>query len=342
MTSVSNRPVLRLTSPGDIVASIPALCGFRPQESVVVLSLRGPRRRLGLTLRVDLPPVAARPAPVRELADLLAERVSADGGTASALVIFSAQRRRGLVEAYALASAGRGTTVDESLHVAGGRWTSYTCRRPCCPAEGTPVAGPPELLAAEQALDGRAVLACRDDLVRELAAPQGSLAALATARLEAAGVGWLQERQSAGVAAARRRAVQRAGVLLDLLERGAAPDDRACAELTVALHDVAVRDELATWALHRSDGLLSLAEQMAQRTVPPSDAPVCTLLAWVAYARGDGARANVALDRALRTDPEHSLALLLRRALDSGITPGEVRRTLVSTRRALRSGRARP
>jgi hypothetical protein len=136
--------------------------------------------------------------------------------------------------------------------------------------------------------------------------------------------------------------VQRAGVLLSHVERGGVPADEDAAALAVALHDVAVRDEVATWALERSDGLLALLEQVARRTAPPSDAPVCTLLAWVAYARGDGARANVALDRALRTDPEHSLALLLRRALDSGITPGEVRRTLVSTRRALRSGRARP
>ena len=58
MTSVSNRPILRLTRPGDIAAAVPALCGFAPQDSVVVLSLRGSRRRLGVTVRVDLPPPA--------------------------------------------------------------------------------------------------------------------------------------------------------------------------------------------------------------------------------------------------------------------------------------------
>jgi hypothetical protein len=341
MTSVSHRPVLRLTSPGDIVASVPALCGFRPQESAVVLSLRGPRRRLGLTIRVDLPPVAARPDPVPGLADLLAERVRDDGGTASALVVFSAHRRPELAEAYAEACAGRGTSVCESLHVAGGRWTSYRCRKPCCPAEGTPIPGPPELLAAEQVLDGRAVLSCRGDLVRAIAAPEGPLAAPVSARLEAAGKRWLQERQSAGVAAARRRAVQRAGALLDQVEGGGRPDAGACAGLAVALHDVAVRDELATWALDRSDGLLSLVQEAACHAVPPHDAPVCTLLAWVSYARGDGARANVALDRALSTDPDYALAVLLRRALDGGVTPPEVRRTLRRTRRSLSERRRR-
>ena len=336
MTSVSHRPVLRLTSPGDIVAAVPALCGFAPQESVVVLSLRGARRRLGLTLRVDLPPPGA-PSP--DLADLLAQRVATDGGSASAIVLFAAEPRDELVQAYLSACARRHLVVAEALHVAAGRWTSYTCRRSCCPPQGSPVPGPPTLLAAEKALDGRAVLASRDDLVQALTAPTGPLAALATARLEQAGQRWLRERQSAGIAAARRQAVQRAGSLLDRAEGGAVPDDDLAAGFAVTLHDVAVRDEVATWALYRSDGLLSLVEQVARRTVPPADAPVCTLLAWVAYARGDGARANVALDRALATDPDYSLAVLLRQALDGGVSPRQVRRTLRDTRRAISAGR---
>jgi hypothetical protein len=135
--------------------------------------------------------------------------------------------------------------------------------------------------------------------------------------------------------------VQRAAALLDRAEQGAVLDDDAAAGLAVALHDVVVRDEVATWALDRADGLLSLAEQVARRTAPPADAPVCTLLAWVAYARGDGARANVALDRALTTDPGHPLAGLLRQALDGGVTPREVRRTLRDTRRRISGGRPR-
>jgi len=339
MTSVSHRPVLRLSSPADIVSAVPALCGFEPLESLVVLSLRGPRRRLGLTVRVDLPPPAASPESLRELCGLLAERVRTDGGSTSAFVVFSGRRRPELVQAYLEACARHGTTMLEALHVADRRWTSYTCQRSCCPAQGSAVPEPPELLVAEKALDGRAVLGSRAELVRALAAPQGPFAALSAARLEAAGGRWLDERRSEGVAVARRHAVQRAAALLDQVEQGAALGDEPVAGLAVALHDVAVRDEVATWALERSDGLLSLAEQVARRTVPPADAPVCALLAWVAYERGDGARANVALDRALATDPDYSLACLLRSALDGGLSPLEVRRTMRDTRRALRAGR---
>jgi hypothetical protein len=89
-----------------------------------------------------------------------------------------------------------------------------------------------------------------------------------------------------------------------------------------------VRDEVATWALEQDDALLALSEQVARLVVPPYDAPVCTLLAWVAYARGDGARAAVALDRALRGDPSYPLALLLQAALDRALPPEVVRQAI--------------
>ena len=129
--------------------------------------------------------------------------------------------------------------------------------------------------------------------------------------------------------------LQRRGALLDVggLDESSITEDF---ELSVALHDHRVRDEIATWSLRRSDALLSLLEQTARQVVPPFDAPVCTLLAWVAYARGDGSRVNVALDRALATDPAYSLANLLLTALEGGIAPREVRRMLKSTKRGLR------
>src|SRR4051794_9002200 len=47
---------VRLSDPGDVAAALPHLIGFRPRESLVVVSLRGSSgRRFGLTARVDLP-----------------------------------------------------------------------------------------------------------------------------------------------------------------------------------------------------------------------------------------------------------------------------------------------
>ena len=46
---------VRLSDPADLAAAIPYLLGFPPEESLVVISLRGPRKRIGLTMRWDLP-----------------------------------------------------------------------------------------------------------------------------------------------------------------------------------------------------------------------------------------------------------------------------------------------
>ena len=49
------------------------------------------------------------------------------------------------------------------------------------------------------------------------------------------------------------------------------------------------------------------------------------LLAFVAWQSGDGALANVALDRALADDPGYSMALLLRQVINAGAPPSLAR-----------------
>jgi hypothetical protein len=48
---------------------------------------------------------------------------------------------------------------------------------------------------------------------------------------------------------------------------------------------------------------------------------VCAALAWISYAAGDGVVANVAVDRALATDPHYSLAGLIDDALTRQVPP---------------------
>lgn len=54
-------------------------------------------------------------------------------------------------------------------------------------------------------------------------------------------------------------------------------------------------------------------------------APALTLLAFLAWWEGDGARAGVLVDRALLADPDHRLAVLVDQALRAGMPPGWVR-----------------
>ena len=329
--------VARLSGPGEIVAVLPSLCGFPPQESLVLLSLRGPRRRLGLTARVDLP----GPSGERGLAALCADRMAGDGASVVVVTVLSERGRRdGLVAAVRDSLADRGVGVLEALHVAGDRWTSYTCSAACCPAEGTPVPAAPPVLGlvqAEQVATGRVVLPSRDDLGQSHAPPSLLAAAAAEQRLEQAAQAWLRSRAEHGVVAARRSTLEHAQALLDRVAAGAPVGAADAAVLTVGLADLQARDGVATLILTREQELLSLLLQVARQVGPPDDAPVCTLLAWTAYARGDGALANVALDRALAGCPDYSLALLLRSCLDGGVHPDEIRSLARSAERVLRS-----
>jgi hypothetical protein len=333
--------VARLSGPGEILAVLPSLCGFPPQESLVLLSLRGPRRRLGLTARVDLPDRHGEEA----LAALCADRMAGDGASGVVVAVLSEHgRREALVDAVRAALAARGVPVLEALHVCARRWTSYTCTAACCPAEGTPVPAAPAVLGlvqAEQVATGRVVLPSRDDLVRSIA-PPALLAAVATEQyLEQAAQAELRWRAEHGVVAARRRTLEHVQSLLDRVAAGTPVGPSDAAVLAVRLADVQARDGVATLILTREEELLSLLVQVARQVVPPDDAAVCTLLAWTAYARGEGALANVALDRALAGRPDYSLALLLRSWLDGGVHPEEVRSLARSTEQVLRTRPAR-
>ncbi|MGA9374655.1 MAG: DUF4192 family protein, partial [Mycobacterium sp.] len=54
-------------------------------------------------------------------------------------------------------------------------------------------------------------------------------------------------------------------------------------------------------------------------------ADVLALLAFSAYARGDGPLAGIALEEALRDDPAHRMAAMMDSALQSGMRPEQIR-----------------
>ena len=122
---------------------------------------------------------------------------------------------------------------------------------------------------------------------------------------------------------ARRRLVAAVGqpMVADAIRRyraGEAIGPEPAAWLTVALRELRVRDD--AWARmlpeHNAEHTRLWAD--LTRLAPPGYvAAPASLLAFVAWQAGDGALANIALDRALADDQRYSMARLLRRALDS-------------------------
>jgi hypothetical protein len=102
--------------------------------------------------------------------------------------------------------------------------------------------------------------------------------------------------------------------------------DDEVARLTVALRDLRVRDD--AWARMdpgHSDAHQRLWTDVVRRAQPGYTAAPAALLAFVAWQSGDGALANVALDRALADDPRYSMALLLRQVITAGAPPALAR-----------------
>jgi hypothetical protein len=108
--------------------------------------------------------------------------------------------------------------------------------------------------------------------------------------------------------------------------------DDVVARVLVGLRDWRVRDRALELALGPEPlAAEALWSECTRRAASPLDAAPATLLAVSAWLRGDGAMANVALERALDSDPDYALAQLLRAALESCLAPSELRALIGAT-----------
>ncbi len=102
--------------------------------------------------------------------------------------------------------------------------------------------------------------------------------------------------------------------------------DDELARLAWALTDIRVRDTLYALAVGENAGQAESLWAVLSRTLPePWRVEALVLLAFSAYARGDGPLAGVSLEAALRCDPTHRMAGMLDTALQSGMRPEQIR-----------------
>jgi len=232
---------------------------------------------------------------------------------------------RELCGALTAALRQHGMTLD-AVHVvdrieAGGTWHCVDG----CGATGTvddPDASP---LAAAAVLDGRRLYGTREDLKAVIAvADPGHAASLVASIRDRAAVReaeWREDPDGCG-----RRDVQAAIAAADRVCGGAALDDDEVATLACALTDVAVRDTLYALAVGSGAGPAETLWALLSRTLPdPWRAEALVLLAFSAYARGDGPLAGISLEAALLGDPQHRMASMLDTALQAGMRPEQIR-----------------
>lgn len=330
----THRPDFKLNRPGALIAALPAVLGFVPENSLVVVSLDG--GDLGAVLRVDLSAVL-RVDLSEELAagvGHLADVAAAARPDAAIAVIVDAEGAhcpscnedyRQVCGALAKSLSDHGIEL-WAAHVVdrvalGGRWHCVDGCGSSGPVDD-PSASP---LAAAAVLDGRRLYARRADL-QAVITPEDAA--------RSAGLTGVIERQ-----ATRRRAAHRTDpdrcvrgdvrLAMTVASRAAAgqvPSDAQLAKLACALSDAQVRDILYALAVGENAGEAESLWALLARTLPPPwRVEALVLLAFSAYARGDGPLAGVSLEAALRCRPDHRMAGMLDTALQSGLRPEDIR-----------------
>ena len=322
---------VRIGSPASLLAVVPGLLGFEPGNSIVVVGTESPGCAVRVTLRYDVPD-PRRPTAAAALAGHAVSVLAAQGVTTAVVVGYGSDAAVSPVAAALRERAGEaGVTLTEVLRAEGERYWSYACTDPaCCPPEGTPydVTGHPAARALAAA--GGQVLAGREELSASLAPAGGQLGAAmrratSKAHEQVARCVTRLDREGMQVTAARLTGALGQVAMRDAIRRyrdGEQVGPEHAAWLTVALRQLRVRDD--AWARmepeHRS-AHLRLWTDLTRLARPGYVAAPAALLAFVAWQSGDGALANVALDRSLADNPRYSMALLLREALDSGAPP---------------------
>ena len=317
---------IRLSDPAELIAAVPYLLGFHPRDSVVLLALHG--KTLGLTLRADLVDDAQAPP----LAEQLLLSITRQRPTGVALVVIGGDLtpdsdlpHRALVDALddMLTSAELPLVhAAWTAQITGGApWRCYDDPL-CAGTVSDPGVSP---LAAATVAAGAVTFGSREEMLALLAADDPAALQRRSVLLDAADA---DHPMSSTLVAQRLAQLQE-------LHRAAATgnvalSDRIVTEVASALCDHRVRDACLPWC--SGPGAVAaerLWMALVRATPAPERAEPAALLALVAYLRGDGALAGVALDAALQACPQHSLSGLLRAALDGGLPP-EVLRTVAA------------
>jgi hypothetical protein len=306
-----------LTSPHDLLAAIPFLIGYHPENSLVLVALKDDN--VGMAMRVDMPTDIAP-----ESYDLLAshfQREAADAALIVAYVDSQSDPEAVLINTSA-ALLRAGISIKESLIVSDGRYRSMLCHdSECCPPLGSPI---PDIdssrIAAEHVIAGHPMpFANVSGLVQ-------SIAALPSAMEES----WQSEVRTFWIESDSENLLdlQRDGAtaVIDLAgeyAQGRGAEDRELVARVIGrISDIQVRDyALGSHNEETADAYWQMWRELLLIAPRGFVAPIASIFAALAYERGEGALAHKALDRALADDERYSLALLLRRVFTAGWPP---------------------
>ncbi len=301
---------LRVRRPDELLAIIPYLIGFHPQESLVVVFVRS--GRVILAGRLDLP----ADADGKKMADFIGALAKRERAEALALVAYSAAALPANRLLTRLMDHLTDHELTDVLYVGHGRWWSLTCADECCPLAGTPLDLTSHPLSASAVLAGLGTRASRHELEASVAGPPDDELPRLDRLIDAllADYEQLDEPEEAG------------RLLASMIDHGLVNpdvlDEESCVLLGLLVRDVHLRD--LAWALiapTSADDHVRLWGAVVAH-VPPTvaAAPLC-LLGIAAWVQGAGALLNCCSERLARVDPDYSMGRVLAEISEQAIPP---------------------
>ena len=307
---------------------IPYLVGFTPEQSVVLIGKEGPRGAVIGSARYDI--AAPSGSAVQWFAAL--RKAGADSFLA---VIYddgiegTPLPHQSIVDELSELGEDHDMKMTDALAVSESRWWSYICGSDaCCPSVGTPLVMD-GAVAVEAVLNGLVTRPSRASLVAELEADpsrvaqaQGLFDRLSDdellARALRPGAGSLRLRRVSELK--RADAIRRA-----CLQERRVPAPKEIIDLALPMLDLTVRDcVMGSIPATGGDDALAFWRDVCKGCPDVLVAAPATIYALCAYAAGDGARANVGIDRALAARPDYSMAMLLLQAVAVGMQPKDL------------------
>lgn len=319
-------PFHRIKSPTDLLALVPSVLGFHPEDSLVLVVTAGEGGNLHA--RIDLPRDGEETS---ELVQTMLTALTRSQARQVALIAYSddALLAEDIVEIL-VEHLSDEVEVLCAVRADGERWYSLDCGPTWCPPEGVPYDVAAHPITAQSILDGRVTFASRRHLEESLVGTDlEALEAVGEAADEAMRRFKAESRHPLGLdnpegarahlmtegywARERVRRFVQTREPLDHLEVG---------RMVVALVDVDVRD--VVWAeMTRSDAgtHVELWRDVVRRTPLDLVAAPAALLAFAAWLAGDGALAWCAVERCQESEPDYSMAGLVSQALAGAVNP---------------------
>ena len=297
---------LNARRPEDVLAAVPVVLGFVPEESVVMLTFDAEHV---FNARIDLPRTARER---REAAELLVGPAVRHRVRRVLFVVYAADGRtaRACLRTLVRVFARHGIVVVSVLRSDGRRWFPVSLDGAGPEGAGTPYDLSGHLFTAQSVAAGRVVRGSREELAATVAPDPDRVMAVAAALADGdATVG-------AGCAAWLPDCV--AG----LVAAGGLPDPATAARVLLAVAGPEGRDAVLT-GVDREGATRQVPLWSALVRGAPTEllGPAASVLAFLAWLAGDGALAWCAVERAREGDPPCSLADAVARALDQALPP---------------------